>query len=134
MPSDSTAAASNPANLLVGEDQTYFLRYDRERCEGTYTAVKAALFGKLAQLAVPCVRRYLSDLYHDARWLDANISFDGEVGDAVILKAFAFSLRESGTSLDNNFVGVSYGAERVYQVILLRRGHGRYEVNIWRKS
>lgn len=56
------------------------------------TAVLAALFGHMVRIAAPIVEHYRGDLFHDARWLDANV--DGP-------RSFVWRPYDSGTWIDD---------------------------------
>lgn len=55
------------------------------------SSARALAFGMLAELAVPYVKRYMSDLYHDVHWVS-----DFLIGSDV---TFFYGVRESGTSI-----------------------------------
>lgn len=52
--------------------------------------IRALLFGHMVKLAIPVVQEYLSDLYHEAHWIDENVN--GET-------TFEFLVRHSGTNI-----------------------------------
>ena len=54
------------------------------------TNVTAKLFGHLVQEAMPVLQNYHSDLYHDALWLDRNVT--GET-------TFYYAVDDMGTSI-----------------------------------
>jgi hypothetical protein len=53
--------------------------------------VRAAIFGRLVQLAAPTLAAYESDLYHDALWINEHVT--GR------LSVFFFSYNEGGTTI-----------------------------------
>jgi hypothetical protein len=83
--------------------------------------VRALLFGHMVKLAVPVVQHYHSDLYHDARWLEENVSGPTE---------FDWLVRPSGTNIAGTAkIGVEIGAgetARFYRVRVFS-DPGRYE-------
>jgi hypothetical protein len=72
-------------------------------------SVKGLLFAKLAEKAVPIVKHYLGDLYHDAAWLDAHVT-----GPCT----FYYSVRLTGTSIGENASLVEIGAYKMWRVTL----------------
>lgn len=61
--------------------------------------VRALLFGELARRAVPVVRTYLSDLYHDTEWIRENVTGPTE---------FLYMVRYNGTHIGS----IAEAAER----------------------
>jgi hypothetical protein len=60
------------------------------------------LFGQMVKRAIPVVQEYHSDLYHDAFWLEQNVTGETE---------FDFLVRTSGTNIGNSArIGVEIGA------------------------
>lgn len=87
--------------------------------------VRALLFGHMVKLAMPVVREYLSDLYHDAQWLEENVQGPRE---------FDFLVRPSGTNIaESARTGVSIGAgetARFYRVRVFEQ-NGRQHDGEW---
>lgn len=83
-------------------------------------SILALLFGELVRRAIPIVREYASDLFHDAEWLRANVA--GPV-------TFDWMARPSGTNIGAESVaaGLSIGAGAgavAYRVTVADDGRG----------
>lgn len=64
-------------------------------------SIRALLFGAMLERALPVVKEYRSDLFHDAHWLDTHVHGPAE---------FYWLVRHSGTNLnDGAIVGVQIG-------------------------
>lgn len=66
---------------------------------------RAASFGELVKLAIPHIKHYHSDLFHDAVWLENNMS-----GESF---AFYWSVSDTGTSIGTEPIGLREHAYRV---------------------
>jgi len=73
------------------------------------TSVKALLFGKLMDEAVSVIDHYRSDWYHDALWIERNVTGP---------TSFYFGMREFGTSIGHDRTAVMYGNDVTYAVTL----------------
>lgn len=58
--------------------------------EDLASSIKPRVFGHMVQLAIPVVKEYHSDLFHDATWLNENLTAD---------LTFDYVVRTSGTNL-----------------------------------
>lgn len=82
-------------------------------------AVLPLLFGQMVKRAIPVVREYHSDLYHDAHWLAQHVTGETE---------FDFLVRTSGTNLgESATIGVQIGAPGgVFYHVRLYVKHDRF--------
>ncbi len=84
-------------------------------------SVRAPLFGRLVDLAVPVVESYRSDLFHDAHWLTEQVT------DACV---FYYGVRSTGTSIGTDFDLVSQMNDWVYRLELIVQQGDRWYLNI----
>lgn len=79
--------------------------------------IRAFVFGELFKLAVPYLRSYTSDLYHDATWIKTWVKGP---------TTFYWGVRKTGTSIGTDETYVSIGNEKVYRITLIREGRAWY--------
>lgn len=73
-------------------------------------SIRAHLFGHLANLAIPFIRAYTSDFYHDVRWINEWVTGP---------TTFYYGVRESGTQI---------GTDRS---LCVQHNDYAYEVRLW---
>lgn len=71
---------------------------------------RAKLFATLLDAANDTVKRYRSDFYHDAVWIDRHVTDDSN------LTGFWFAARECGTSIGTDRRMVALTNERLWHV------------------
>jgi hypothetical protein len=114
---------------------TTFLRYDDDLGDAAIDAVRAALFGVLAELAAPVVEHYWSDLYRDAQYLMEFVTGDSVRSEVAshgcYTQSFDYAVRSHGTSLGTDRNLVTYIPHTAaYQVILSRSDRGKWEATV----
>lgn len=67
--------------------------YGRSTWQDGQRTIRALLFGEMVKRAIPVVQHYYSDLFHDAEWLQENVT--GE-------RTFLWMVRFSGTNIDES--------------------------------
>jgi hypothetical protein len=78
---------------------------------------KSLIFEKMLDLALPVVKSYRSDFYHDAKWLDSLPEESTE---------FFFTVRESGTWIaTTNDFNIEGGT--TFRITIRRAEHNRWE-------
>jgi hypothetical protein len=87
--------------------------------------VRSNLFGHLVKLAVPQIKSYHSDLYHDAHWIERNV----QVAEENETMSFWFSPREMGTSIGEDRSYVETGSEHLYYGLIYNH-NGDWELLI----
>lgn len=82
------------------------------------TTVHSVLFGELVKLAQPHVKRFHSDLYHDAQWIERHVT--GPL-------TFYFGVGEYGTNIgtDQELVGYLHADGGLYEVTVT------HEEGVW---
>ena len=91
---------------------------------GASSAVPQLVFGELVKLATPVVKRYQSDLYHDARWLGAQLAqtFEGAQTERF---EFFYAVSAWGTSIgterDLVKLRLTEEGDRFYRVAVTNR-------------
>ena len=90
----------------------HHLRSDMESDASSLESMRAMVFGHLVDLTDNVVKRYRSDLYHDARWLRDYFA------EAI---TFYFAVREAGTSIGDSRKDVSLiGYAALYRVDIVK--------------
>lgn len=79
------------------------------------SSIKQLTFGELVKLATPVLKRYHSDLWHDAKWLELHLQDNAQEG-----VTWYYATCDSGTAI---------GTERSYIAI---RIEGHAEGQLWR--
>jgi len=93
-------------NISVCTSQTVRLRSDTVVDPASIFSLRALLFGEMLQRALPMVRCYYSDLYHDALWLAENLN----LADHTSTFAFQWATKEAGTHIGTDLGHVLKGS------------------------
>ena len=84
-------------------------------------AVRAHIFGELADLAAPTVKFYRSDLYHDAGWLNNHVNGP---------TTFFYGVRETGTHIGHDGELIAAHSTHVWQVDITVTDRGKWELHL----
>jgi len=83
------------------------------------STVRAVTFGELAKLAIPAMKAYQSDLFHDAKWIADYVN--GPM-------RFFWGFDEAGTDMNDRLAGVS--RDNKFCVIISQDERENWYVNI----
>ena len=84
---------------------------------GWPTMPRSMIFEKMMDLALPIVKHYRSDLFHDALWLKA-------IPDKSIV--FYYTVRETGTWISTTDDGLNRG-DATYRITVTRAANDNWE-------
>lgn len=98
-----------------------FLRYGSGDDAEYIESVRAALFGELVKLATPLVEHYHGDVYHDAIWVQANVTGPME---------FFFGADDCGTAIGTDLGYVAMSRKQVWHVNLTRDYRFKWEAEV----
>lgn len=79
--------------------------------DASHPSVCARIFAEMLSLALPTVKHYQSDLYHDALWLAKGMPTN---------EPWWFGIRESGTSIGTDHRLVSAYNAKTYRMVVHR--------------
>lgn len=93
-------------------DEAVFILSTNKTDEADYVSIRAKVFEQMILRAVGRVERYLSDLYHDASYLE------GAINPERANQPFFWGVRESGTviSMDNENGYVESASDAAWSV------------------
>jgi hypothetical protein len=94
----------------IRDNQPIFIRSGEGQINDS---ILSGIFREMFRRAVPVVKFYEGDLFHDALWIKANIA-----GPSEDRQGFYYGVRDTGTSIGFDESLVSYSNKITYYVVL----------------